>query len=365
MLHLQFAMFLATPMPGLVDEPNGPIFHQWLPNGEEDAITFRFADPRSSLRVWFLRRGYLDRGLIRYASDRSEVDEGIMRRQGWLDAGPLLGEGSFPHVSAAELAAVRADARGAPDYIAIGKRVIDFLVPPLQAFVDTLRLQYGQYWLSELRPWDSRDATLGGYCQGKFHLKWRDEEAALWRPFLPNDPGQTVHMVPIPGRGYAEYLTKSDWAEIQSNVGSKPMLPLALRIAGRAHELSDSGFEAEAFIQATTALELALEFFISNRATAYGATGASSLATYSGLPLTQQLMLIAITTDRLTPETVNAACRAVETRNKIVHEASLPRTLDVGDLLALLKSVQILLGVPEFKSPRLVNHNMLAAPPTE
>jgi hypothetical protein len=48
--------------------PNGPYFHRWLPNGEEDAIQLETGDSNSNLRVWFKRRGVIKNGFVEYDS---------------------------------------------------------------------------------------------------------------------------------------------------------------------------------------------------------------------------------------------------------------------------------------------------------
>ena len=362
MLHLSLAMYIADTTTHAPDEPNGPLFNRWLPDGPADALVFPFNTTEQSLRIWFVRRGRMDGGFVRYASDKREVDESAMYRQGWLDAGPLGGEGTFNYVSADEMTAIRDDCRGSAEYLSVGKRVVNFLVAPLQGLIDTLRLQYGQYWLRELRPWDSRSASLGGYCQGVFHLRWRASQQDDWRPFLPDDPSETIRALPIPGRGYAEFLTRDDWQIIQETLNTRASHPLALRIAGRAHELSNVGYLSEAYIQAVTALELAIEHFLARRSTPFGKGVELAAGSFTNQPLISQLYILAIATGLIDPATAQAGARVIDARNKIVHEAKALPSLSQVDLLAALKCTQCLLGLGEFKSPRLTNGNKLSAP---
>ena len=362
MLHLSLGMYLTAPAPDEAGLPDGPLFHRWLPNGIDDAISFAFGTPKDTLQVWFLRRGYMDDGFVRYAPDRFEVDEIMMQRHGWLNAGALRGQATYSQISASEMAAVRADSRGAPEYMYLGKRVVEFLRTPIQGLLDTLRLQYGQYWLRELQPWDSRNASLGGYCQGTFHLKWRESDADEWSPFLPDDPVQIVRSEIGPGRHYAEFLTEKDWRHIQDTTAAVPQHPLAMRVAGRAHELSELGHIAEAYVQAVTALELALEQFMSSRATVQGKQAKAALAAFAEQPLSQQLQIVALASNLVPQDTVEAALRGIFTRNKIGHEASIPTHPSTQDLLELRRCTHLLLGLPDFKSPRLTSGNQLFPP---
>ena len=366
MLHLRLSMFLSIPQTQVGFEPHGPLFHQWLPNGSTDAISIvtpSAPNSPNSLSVWFNRRGYIDNELIKYVSDRDEVDESIMRRQGWLDAGPLVGKAAFMHVSQSEFMALQEDRRGSEEYMNLGKRVIEFLFQPLHAFIETLRLQYGQYWLEELRPWDSRQHSLGGYCQSTFFLRWHESESGDWKPFLPDEPRLTLGLSFLPSRGYDEYLTEQDWREIQASFSPISNIPLALRVAGRAHELAELGHFAEAFIQAVTALELSVEHFLTKRSALYGKFVCDLTAGFTQQPLKQQLAILSIATNLGESVTLQDAMRGVDTRNRIVHEAIFPSEKNVSELYALLKCSQLLLGLNEFKTPSLIKGNKLAAPP--
>lgn len=351
MLHLSIAMHLTNPYAAERVAVNGPLFHRWLPDGQEDALVFPSDSSQNSLRVWFSRRGYVDNGLVRFAIDRREVDEGVMSRQGILDAGPLRGEATFAQLSASEMAAIRENRCGSDDYLRVGKRVAEFLCRSLQPLLGMLKFQYGQSWIDELLPWDSRRESLGQYCHGNFQLKWRETVDAEWLPFLPDTCRITLRSPFLDSDAYREFLTQEDWRRIQDAFGALPSPPLALRIAGRAHELSGLGLEAEAYIQAVTALELALECFLDVRAQEYGQAAVATLRAFATQGLSYQLTVVSAASGKIDSATLDAAVRGINTRNGVVHEAKSTAGLGVADLLAIRKCVQILLGLPELKSP--------------
>jgi hypothetical protein len=98
----------------------------------------------------------------------------------------------FAGASPEELAALSKDDKGSAQYLALGKRVVNFLSPPLIALVETLRVRLGQYWLHELRSWDSRTESLGQYCR-MLQLRWRQSPSDEWVNFVPNTP--TIELV--------------------------------------------------------------------------------------------------------------------------------------------------------------------------
>jgi hypothetical protein len=140
MLILSVVVHLENHDLGEFTRPHGARFHKWLPNGRDDAVVVPVTDARNSLELWFERRGYVQDAFIRYDAGRFEVDTDVMRRQGYLDSGVLFAEARFAHAAASELTAVRNNARDSDDYVAVGKRVVQFLQPPLSAFFDLLKV---------------------------------------------------------------------------------------------------------------------------------------------------------------------------------------------------------------------------------
>ena len=104
-LLVKFALYLDD----LSDKsrPQGPLFHRWLPDNENDAITLK-AEAKSSVKVWFERRGHVPNGFIEYDVSRREVDPSIVRRQCKLDGGPLFGKAEIQDISPEEYTALLA-----------------------------------------------------------------------------------------------------------------------------------------------------------------------------------------------------------------------------------------------------------------
>lgn len=361
-LLLKFAVALEDFSASEFDRPHGPLFHRWLPNGKADALLINTADPKNKLTIWFERRGFLDSSFIRYDSRRTEVDENTMQRQGKLDAGPLRGEAEFASITSDELMAIREERLESPEYISVGKQVIEFLYPPVSAVIDLLRVQYGQYWLPELPCWDSRSQSLGSYCSSKFNLHWRELESEDWRKFQPTDQRQTIFVTPPSGRAYAEYLTQDDWLQIQSSFKPTAQLPIALRVLGRAHQLNDSEHVNESFIQAVSALELSIEHFLNTRMAQLSVDAAKHAKQLLNLPVKVQLSILAATTSEITQTTLDLALRAVEFRNNIVHEGKKVEDKERRIFLAIAECAKYFLGLNELKTPVLNSGNSLSPP---
>ena len=334
--------------------PNGPLFHRWLPKGREDALDISVMDERNYLKLWFERRGYVrNNSFIVYDKNREEVDEETMQRQASLDAGYLFGEARFAHISRYELVAIRNNNINSEDYITLGKRLIEFLYEPIADFIDLLRLQYGQYWLMRLEKWDSRKESLGIYCTHNLGLKWRENESDYWRDFQPNDLRRIFTPERLPGRGYAEYLTENDWRRLQRDFNLCRKKTLTLSVLGRAHELCDNGHIQEAFVQGVTALELAIHDFMRCK------VPSDSVEQFSKLPLHTQSFVLG-TSIGISSVELNNTKKAIELRNKIVHEGQEAKDERRELFLSLLKVSSQFLGLKEFKIPVLVSSNQLS-----
>jgi hypothetical protein len=343
--------------------PTGAVFTRWLPDGRNDAITVTTRDTRNRLEFWFERRGYVQDSFVRYDPQRQEVDVAVMRRQGQLDSGPLLGEGYFVHATNAELVALRADQQDSTEYVNLGKRVIDFLSPPLIAFVDRLRIQYGQHWLPELRPWDSRRESLGSYCSS-LRLRWRETPDADWRDFRPTPLVVTIRASVASDRDEGQYLTESDWRTLQSSFDPLSPAPLALRVIARAHELRDTGQISEAIVQGVTAVELAMEYFLTVRLAGKSKAIQETVTSeqFLNLPLKIRLSVLAIAANLMTPDAIEAANEAIDVRNTIVHEGSTPEDRGRRLFRSLAESVKAFVGFGELKTPSLSTGNRLSEP---
>jgi hypothetical protein len=166
----------------------------------------------------------------------------------------------------------------------------------------------------------------------------------------------------LPGRADKEYITEKDWRQIQQTFSPVRSVPLALRLIGRAHELRDAGHEREAFVQAATAAEVAVEHFLATRTENLSGDADSSVKQMLNLPLKSQVSVLAMATDSIPEAVVDGALRAIDARNAIVHEGAKPNDPGRKTFLALLECVRALLELEVLKTPVLYAGNGLSPP---
>jgi len=227
-LLVRFGVRLNDNSLGDIGERHGPLFHRWLPDGEEDAITLDTKDPNLLVRVWFERRGCVVSRFIVYDDERREVDPEVLAEQALLEVGPLSGELRVFGLSEEELATVVQHITGDEVYGALGKRAVKVLYASVSKLLDLLRINYGQYWIRELEPWDSREHSLGAYCRGVFGMVW-SLDGEHWSKFIPDEPISNLSIM-VGRRSYSEYLSEEDWRQLEEVVRvSDPMSTAAAK----------------------------------------------------------------------------------------------------------------------------------------
>jgi hypothetical protein len=338
----------------------GPLFHRWLPDGEKQAIVLETGDSNAKLKVWFERHGYVDNGIIRFDYGRREVDPELIPEQAILDAGPLSGLLEIQGLSKNELESVQNKKVGDPSYVALGKKVVKELIyPPVAKFLDILRTNYGQYWIHRIEKWDSRKETLGSYCGSQLQLKWSLDAGKTWERFVPDKP--VAKMVLIVQRRFHEYLTEKDWDEFGKVIREGYEPSFAAHILARTHQLFDKGDLKEALVEGVTALEVAVSEFIHERL--HGAKFLlDSMSAFKGLPLRAKVITILTSLDKIPYLELENTVKAIDMRNKIVHEGWNPPDKARSQLNGLLNTVAALLPGPKYRFPSANPGNAVMSP---
>lgn len=344
-----------------IERHAGPLFHRWLPNGETDALTLATNNPNASLIVWFTRRGFVaSNGYIMFDYDKCEVDPSIMELQAVLDAGPLIGRVTLADVTEDELNALRENIEGSSAYINLGKRVVNLIHPPISRLIQILRVTFGQYWLRTLPSWDSRNQSLGSYCTSYLQLMWRPNPETEWQKFHPTKSEAFLTVTVPSDEFWTQYLLREDYFGL-SDVHTSGYTPeLAGTILARAHKNRVAGALSYAFVEAATALEIAMSSRVS---TAYrnSTNIKKALQAYFDLPLRTQLISLASFDGDLSPDELELALSAIDIRNKIVHEGYVPyRTKENHKALeGLFSVITRFLPGPKYKFPQANSGNKL------
>ncbi len=340
----------------------GPLFHRWLPDGEKDAIVLDTGDPQAELKASFERRGLIVDGHVRFKWDRNEVDPSVIPRQAVLEGGHLVGWLRL-EVPDEELEDLRKVTTGDLAYEALGKRVVRLIRPPVNKLINLLRANYGQYWLREIREWDSRNNSLGSFCAG-LGVRWSLDGGKTWSEFVPTKRVSTSYAVgrmPSDEEFRNELLTEDDWRELPNVVNAGYESPLAAFILTRAYQLLDQGHLRQAFIEGVTALEVTLDAYVKQHRGA-SKTLAGHLEQFQTLPLQAKVAAIAVLSGLIPTQDVDDTVAAYKVRNLIVHDGAYPLDSDEPKLSVLLRTAAALIPGPKFRFLRTHTKNMLDPP---
>lgn len=349
-LLLKFGINLKEYSLSIIAQHHGPLFHRWLPDGEKDAIVLDTGDSNIELRVWFERRGFVDNGFIKFDYKRREVNPEIIPKQAILDAGPLWGLLKIQGLSEEELAPLWENAIGDDRYVALGKKVVkNLLYPPVARFLNILRTNYGQYWIRELEKWDSREESLGHYCKS-LNLKWSLDEGKTWRSFLPNKSIVIFRSTVRMDKCFHAYLSKEDWQELAKVVRQGYEPSLAAFVLARTHQFLDQGNLKYAFIEGVSALELVLNEFIRHKLEGTDFL-LNSMKAFWDLPLRAQVTTVATTLGKISSQDIEHTIKAIDIRNKVIHEGWDPPDDTKVELSGLLNTAAALLSGPRFRFP--------------
>jgi hypothetical protein len=352
-IFLRFAIVLENPEIEKLYRHHGLLFHRWLPDGEKDALIFNTGNENIIFKVWFERFGYLNNDFIEFNLKRREVDDQNMQQQGILEAGPLFGLLEISNITQKELEQITKDIKRDEDYVSLGKRIIKRLIyPQISNLLNIFRLIFGQYWIREFDKWDSRNNSLGTYCE-LIELQW-SLDGKSWKPFVPDEPEISFTIEITSNKDFLEYITKEDWNIIKKLAWNNFEGSIAGEYISQSNFYLYQGNLRHAIIDGITALEIIIEEFITFNI--YNIIYPIDFTDYLGeMKLMKKLKMVSNFSGMISPKEIDDIEKIYQMRNNIVHQGGkLPNNCerDIKDSLRiLLKAISKLLPWPNIKFP--------------
>jgi hypothetical protein len=314
--------------------PNGPLFHRYMPDGKNEAITLDIRDRDFILKVWLERRGFVRDGMIEFDIQKTEVDPAIIPKQAVLDGGPLSCLLEMNGMSAHQVELVRNEKIGDADFIKLGKEIAHKIEPAINNFLNIIRIKYGQYWIQNLKPFDSRRSSIGGYFSS-LETKYSLDDGKTWKKFHPDQPSHTAHV--MMGGDYHYYLSKEDWLTIRTVSNDKFDPSVAMNCLVQAHQYMDQGALKHAIIEGVTALELSIEEFFQRKLEG-NETLIKKLGEFKQLHLPTKTTMISASIG-ISGKELEDVLEIIEIRNNIAH-----RGISIEEF-AVRKKLQTLLNI--------------------
>ncbi len=346
-MRFKFLIDLRNSDYNLIRGIQGPLFSKFLPNDKEDTIEIKIKDGLI-ISFWFERRGFHDEsGFIRYKFKRKEINDSVISRQGIIEGGPLFGMLEFDQEIPKDI--LKQTESDNEEIMRYTKIIVKIIAEETQKILDLLRFNFGQYWIVANINWDSRECNLGYHCQNRIGLKWFDEESETWNDLIPDKSQASISGISINiKRDYSDYMTSENWNKFKELIVTGHSPSLGQRHLINAFITLDSGDLVKAFIDAVTALEIALDKYyksIKDKSQKIG----DLFNRIKDLGNKEQLINIFVDNKTITTIELENAIDAIDIRNKIVHEAYVAIAGDRVKLEVLLKLISILILLYEVK----------------
>jgi hypothetical protein len=332
--------------------PYGPVFHRWLPDGINDAITIPSENAKTEIKVWFQRWGRVQNGEIVLDYRHEEVDVELMKKQGLLVAGSLYGQITLYDVPEDVIDLMRNRRFGEKKYVSLGKGVLKQVVPKVDRFLTILRCTYGQFWIPPFQSWDSRKGvSLGAFCLRQ-EMKWSVDGTA-WEEFQPDIYKLSRVPPSVTKQDYREFLTQEKWEEIKTLCNSEYAPTNGATLFRQAQRLLYEGKVKYAFVEGVTALEAVISEFYRERLKGENELLSRISNMDRELGIGKILILVGVSNKNVNVADLKAAQKAVDVRNEIIHDGKFPAATDVPELLGLFRVILALLTDPKHSFPNL------------
>lgn len=354
-LLLRFAIVLENPSvppydPATGERRRGPLFHRWLPTGPDDGIELPLDEPGLDLRVWFEPHGYEKDGRIIFDYERQELGVARISACPVLDAGPLLGLVRATEVDEECLLALREGRMDQPGCVLFARKLAAALHRPLSRVIETLRTNYGQYWINPLTEWNPRESSLARHFRQVIQTQWSLDEGTTWADFAP-EQAPPVNEPSTAPEDFGDLLSAGDWRALEQCLreGYEPHFGASL--ISRCHQSVTAGDCLGAIILARDAIEVCLSEFI-QRKTRLNKSLTERLDAFHALPLPARLAAVGTLTEAFSPQDLESITKLLEIHRKLVREGWMPPANVGSEVARVLRIICVLLPGPSFKFPR-------------
>jgi len=338
--------------------PYGPLTHRMMPDGEADSIQLDVGNADFELKIWFERRGIMNGNQIEFKLDEHNVDENEIGKHGLLDIGPLTCRLILKNIPQEEFDVIIKNRINDVQYIAFTKRFLKLILPTLNNFIQKLRIKHGQYWLNDIKNFDSRYQSLGNYCKN-LQMKWREIGNIDWFDFQPtNLMIQFDSIVQSDENFITDYITHDDWQKIKQEKDVQLDSTLAMDLLVESWKNFDQGDISKSIISGITSLELSLEQVIRTGLSKFDLTY-DKIDDFKKSKFDTKLTVIASLRDDISKTELENSLEVYSIRNKIVHDGEEPPTNMFPKLKSLLDVVSKLTLSHEFKSPMVNSGNVI------
>jgi hypothetical protein len=377
-LILKFGTRISSDFQSHEGRKSGVKFHRHLPNGEESAIKIATSNPDASLSIFFPALDYYewsnnpksDRDTILGENEIGFFDGNLMKYKenpeliseiGIAESGVLFGRLELENLTETESNCIIQGQIGDKEYIALCKKIANLIQSSIKSFLRIIQSYYGQYWIRIPEAWDSRRMSLSMYFKGPFKLFEWDLDGVKGNEFLPDE--KVVKLPSLTGSFRSEiskeYITKSDWGDIEKISASNFPDSLFIDIFANTMRMLNLGYKKYAIIEFVSLLEISVDSYVKNKSSIFGEKARKDLQQFFTLSNNQKISIISVISDQFSTVEYQNILELVEIRNRLVHEGHVVILDNVEEKIKLsIKALSRLIYGREFKIPRMNSANV-------
>ena len=357
-------------------QESGVKFHRHLPHGEENAIKIATSNSNASLYIFFPPLDYYkwpddpksDRDTILGGAEIGFLDEFIKYKEnpeliseiGITESGVLLGRLELENLTEAESNCIIEGKTGDRTFITLCKKIANLIQSSIKSFLRIIQSYYGQYWVEIPEVWDSRKMSLSMYFQYPFKLFEWNLDGIKGNELLPDEKVVKLGLTgSFRSEISKEYITKSDWAEIEKISKSDFPDSLFIEIFVNMMRMLDLGYKKYAVIEFVSLFEISIDSYMENKSSIFNKKTRENMKKFDTLNNNQKISIISAISGQISSSECETIYELVELRNKLVHEGHTLVLDSVEEKIKFsIKALSRLIYGREFKIPRMNSGNV-------
>jgi hypothetical protein len=301
---------------------SGARYYGWYPNCEENAILIPLNVENVELKVWhkedFYYRpiGESEEEATKLAGIRKRDKE---RSNGYLYPGPLIGKLSFSQVPESLTSAIEEEQFNDDKLVSFCKKIAHFVYEGAGRYINVLRYQYGQHWLIPVEKYQEGDG-LSNYFYD-YDIRWHNPKDNLYYIISPKLGERVINIIFLGDCNNPEKqaVEKNDLQNLISACQQHYKPSIAAQLLLNAHELADKGEWRLALVETATALEAAVNQFLTGAIEPEFRKEVSLSSRKSGIDR-NTITIIAATLAGATKESIESARELIKIRNAYIHD---------------------------------------------
>jgi hypothetical protein len=241
------------------------------------------------------------------------------RCNGYEYPGPLIGKLSLSQVSENLVSAIQTEQFDNKELILICKKIAHLIYEGVGLYINVLRYQYGQHWLKPVEKYQEGDGLSDYFAD--YDIRWHNPANGLLHCLSPKLGTRSIQIIFLGDHKNPEKqaVEKNDLQNLVTACQQHYKPSIAAQLLLNAHELADKGEWRLALFETATALEAAVNHFLTGKI--HTDLKASAQISKQKIGIDRKgLTVIAATLAGADKAIIDGGIKLITLRNKYIHE---------------------------------------------